>query len=112
MYLKDGRIRTFLRVLHIPNLARNLIFVGKMDVTSVKTMCGDGGCKMVRGSIILMRGVRYGTIYKILGSTIIDECNSFVVPEEGGKDDITMTALGGKTMLCHQILGHIEENVL
>ena len=45
--LKDGRIRTLLRVLHIPNLARNLIFVRKMDVAGVNTMCGDGGCKMV-----------------------------------------------------------------
>ena len=35
MKLKDGRIRTLLRVLHIPNLARNLISVGKMDVAGV-----------------------------------------------------------------------------
>ena len=46
--LKDGRIRSLPGVLHIPNLARNLIYVGKMDVADVKTMCGDGGCKMVR----------------------------------------------------------------
>ena len=45
--LKDGRIRTFPGVLHIPNLARNLISVRKMDVAGVKTMCGDGVCKMV-----------------------------------------------------------------
>ena len=47
--LKDGRIRTLLGVLHILNLARNLISVRKMDVASVKTVCGDGGCKMVQG---------------------------------------------------------------
>ena len=41
--LKDGRIRTLLGVLHIPNLARNLIFVEKMDVAGVKIVCGDGG---------------------------------------------------------------------
>ena len=45
--LKDGRLITLTGVLHIPNLTRNLIYVGKMDVASVKTMCGDGGCKMV-----------------------------------------------------------------
>ena len=45
--LKDGRIRNFRGVLHIPNLARNLISIGKMDVSGVKTVCGDGGCKMV-----------------------------------------------------------------
>ena len=56
-----------------------------MDVAGVKTMCGDGGCKMVPGSMVLIRGVRYGTLYKLLGKTIIDECNNSVVLEEGGK---------------------------
>ena len=57
----------------------------------------------------LMRVVWYGSLYKLLGSTIIDECNSFVVTKEGGKDDKTLTALIGKTMLWHQTLGLIEE---
>ena len=83
--LKDGRIRTLPGVLSIPNLARNLISIGKMDVASAKTVCGDGGCKMVRGSMVLMRGFWYGNLYKLLGKTIIDECNNSVVLEEGGK---------------------------
>ena len=45
--LKDGRIRTLPGVLHIPNLERNLISVENMDVAGIKTVCGDGGCKMV-----------------------------------------------------------------
>ena len=96
-------------MLHIPNLARNLISIGNMDVAGVKTVCGDYGCKMVRGSMVLMRGVRYGTLYKLLGKIIIDECNNYVVLEEGGKDDKTLTASGGKTMLWHQILGISEK---
>ena len=110
--LKDGRIRTLPRVLHIPNLARNLIYVRNIDFAGVKTLCGDGGCKMVRGSMVLMRGVRYGTLHKLLGKTIIYECNSFVVLEEGGKNVRTLTTLGGKTMLWHQILGRIGEKEL
>ena len=58
--------------------------------------------------MVLMRGVWYGGLYKLLGKTIIDECNNYVVLEEGGKDDKTMTASGGKTMLWHQRLGHIR----
>ena len=50
--LKDGRIRTLPGVLHIPNLARNLIYVKTMDVAGVKTVCADGGRKMVRGSMV------------------------------------------------------------
>ena len=41
--LKDGRIRTLPRVIHIPNIEINLITVRKMDVAGVKTMCADGG---------------------------------------------------------------------
>ena len=40
--LKDGRIRTLPRVLHIPNLEKNFISVKNMDVIGVKTVCGDG----------------------------------------------------------------------
>ena len=36
--LKDGRIRTLPEVIHILNLARNSIFIEKMDVVGVKTM--------------------------------------------------------------------------
>ena len=100
--LKDGRIRTLLGVLHIPNLVRNLISVKKMDVLGVKAVCGDGGCKMVRGSMVLMRRFRYGTLYKLLGGTIIDECNSSFVPKGGDKVDRTLMASRGETMLWHQ----------
>jgi hypothetical protein len=34
----DGRIQTLPGVLHIPRLARNLIYVRKMDDGGVKTM--------------------------------------------------------------------------
>ena len=50
--LKDGRIRNLPGVLHIQNLARNLISVEKIDVAGVKTVCGDGDSKMVRGSMV------------------------------------------------------------
>ena len=112
MKLKHGRIRTLPRVLHIPNLARNLRSVRNMDVAGVKTLCGNSGCKMVQGSMVLMRGVRYGTLHKLLGKTIIDECNNSVVLEEGGKDEKTLSASRGKTMLWHQRMGHIEEKGL
>ena len=62
--------------------------------------------------MVLMREVRHGTMYKLLGSTIINECNNYVVPEGRGKYDRTLTASGGKKMLWHKILGHIGEKGL
>ena len=63
--LQGGRIRTLLGVLHIPALARNLISVSKMDDAGVKTVFEKDTCKMVRGELILMRGVWIGTLYKL-----------------------------------------------
>ena len=59
-----------------------------------------------------MRGVRCGTLYKLLGSTYTNGCNNFVVLEKTNKQDKTDTILEKKTMLWHQRLGHIGEKGL
>ena len=79
--LQGGRVRTLPGVLHIPALARNLISVSKLDDAGVKTMFEKDTCKMVRGALVLMWGVQIGTLYKLLGSTVVDEFNSSMVPE-------------------------------
>eukprot|EP00253_Pinus_taeda_P022210 PITA_22210 len=63
--LQGGRVRTLLGVLHIPALARNLIFVNKLDDAGVKTMFEKDTCKMVRGALVFTRGVWVGTLYKL-----------------------------------------------
>jgi len=57
-----GRVRTLSSVLHIPALARNLISVSKLDDAGVKTMFKNDNYKMVRGALVLMQGVRIGTL--------------------------------------------------
>jgi hypothetical protein len=57
LLLKDGRIRNLPRVLHIPKLAWSLISVSKLDDAGVDTIFGKNTCKMVRGVMVLMRGV-------------------------------------------------------
>ena len=59
-----------------------------------------------------MRGVRCGTLYKLLGSTYTNGCNSYVVLEKTNKEDKTNIVPKNKTMLWHQILGHIGEKGL
>ena len=56
-----------------------------------------------------MRGVQIGTLYKIQGSTVIDGCNSSMVPESEAEN---LVVSGEKTMLWHQRLGHIGEKGL
>jgi hypothetical protein len=64
---------------------------------------------MVRGEMVLMRGVWFGTLYKLLGSTISDGCNSSIVPDIEVEEERTATVSGEKVMLWHQRLGHIGE---
>eukprot|EP00253_Pinus_taeda_P030865 PITA_30865 len=107
--LQGGRVRTLLGVLHIPTLAKNLISVSKLDDAGVKIVFEKDTCKMVRGALVLMWGARIGALYKLQGSTIVDGCNSSVVPESGGENLVISRE---KTMLGHQRLGHIREKGL
>ena len=52
--LQGGRVRTLLSVLHIPELARNLISVSKLDEAGVKTVFEKDTCKMVQVELVLM----------------------------------------------------------
>ena len=45
--LQGGSIRTLRSILHITALARNLIYVSKMDYAGVKTVFEKGVCKIV-----------------------------------------------------------------
>ena len=60
----------------------------------------------------MMRGVWFGTLYKILGSNISDGCNSSIVPGIEVEEERTPTISEEKAMLWHQRLGHIGEKGL
>jgi hypothetical protein len=110
--LIDGRIRTPYGVLHIPGLARNFIFVSKMDDAGVKTVFEKETCRMVRGEMVFLKGVHIGTLYKLQGSTISHGFNSSIVPNIGVEEEKTPTISREKPMLWHQRLGHIREKGL
>ena len=110
--LNDGRIKTLLGVLHIPDLAKKRIFVSKMGDAGVQTVFEKEKCKMVQGEMVLMRGFWCGTLYKLLGITIIDGCNNTIVLESKNKQSKVTDVSRGDTMLWHQRLGHIGEKGL
>ncbi|KAH9291902.1 hypothetical protein KI387_042909 [Taxus chinensis] len=112
MRFKDGRIKTLPGVLHIPGLTRNLISVSKMNDAGVQVAFSKDNCKMVWGAMVLARGIRTGTLFKLEASVVTDECNSSVVLEEKKASDPTPTSAAMKTMLWHQRMGHIGEKGL
>jgi hypothetical protein len=69
-------------------------------------------CRMVRGEMVFLKGVRFGTMYKMQGRTISDGCNSLVVLDIVAEEEKTHIVFGEKTMLLHQRLGHIREKGL
>jgi hypothetical protein len=110
--LIDGRIRTLPGVLHIPGLAINLISVSRMDDAGVKTIFEKETSRMVRGEMVLLKGVWFGTLYKIQGINISDGYNSSIVLDIGFEEERTPIISGEKVMLWHQRLGHIGEKGL
>jgi hypothetical protein len=110
--LIDGRIRILISVMHIPRLARNFIYVRKMDDAGVKTIFEKETYRMVRGAMVLLKVVWFGTLYKLQGSTISDGCNISSVPGIGVEEERTPTVSGEKVMLWHQRLRHIGEKGL
>ena len=85
--LIDERIRTLPIVMHILGLARNLIYVRKMDDAGEKTIFEKETFMMVRGAMVLLKGVHIGTLYKLQGSTISDGGNSSIVPDIGVEEE-------------------------
>jgi hypothetical protein len=47
----------------------------------VNNLFHKDSCKMVRGVMVLMKGVHIGTLYKLLGSFDSTVCNNIIVPE-------------------------------
>jgi hypothetical protein len=80
-------------VLHILGLERNLISVSKMSDAGVHTLFQKDSCKMVRGVMVLMKGVWIGTLYKLLGNVDSTGCNNIVSPESTDSTDSTRCRL-------------------
>jgi hypothetical protein len=62
--------------------------------------------------MVLLKGVWFGTLYKLQGTNISDGCNSSIVPNIGVEEERTPTVSREKVMLWHQRLGHIGEKDL
>lgn len=60
-------------MLHIIRLAQNLFSMSKLIYAGMQVVFYDARYKMVRGAMVIARGVKFGTLYKLYVCTI--ECN-------------------------------------
>jgi hypothetical protein len=62
--------------------------------------------------MVLMRGIQFGTLYKMQGRIISDGCNSSIILDIGSEEEKNPAIFGENSMLWHQRLGHIGEKGL
>jgi hypothetical protein len=116
--LQNGRSITLLGVLHIFGLVRNMIFFSKMSEAGVHTLFHKDTCKILREVMVLMKGVKIRTMYKLLGIADSTRCNNIVVSKvdstwvESIPTDFTLLHQVDLTMPWHHRMGHIGEKGL
>ena len=94
----DGMVRTLSDVRHVPGLKKNLISLSTLDKNGCRIACQGGVLKVIRRSLVVIKGKMYGSLYTLEGSTIFGSVNvstSIMSDEE--------------TKLWHLRLGHMSE---
>lgn len=95
----DGKFCTLNDVRHVPLMTKNLISLSLLDSKGFNFK-GEGGALCVcKGSKVILKGVKRGTLYFLQGSTLSGF--AAVASSEVHKDDMTK--------LWHMRLGHMSE---
>ena len=66
----DGIVRELKKVRYVPQLKRNLISVGDLEALGLVISIRDGILKVIKGSMVVMKGIRRGNVYYLKGSTV------------------------------------------
>ncbi|KAJ4703555.1 Retrovirus-related Pol polyprotein from transposon TNT 1-94 [Melia azedarach] len=94
----DGKFCTLNDVRHVPLMTKNLISLSMLDNKGFSFQ-GEGGVLHVcKGSNVVLKGVKRGTLYFLQGSTL--SSSVAVASSEIDKDNMTK--------LCHMRLGHMS----
>ena len=64
----DWMVRELKEVRYLPQLKKNLISVGALIALCLEISGSDGILKMVRGSMVVMKGVRRNNLYYLKGT--------------------------------------------
>jgi hypothetical protein len=85
-------------VRYVPEMRFNLISIGKLDDGGYHNYLGGGQWKLCKGSLILARGKKINTLYKIEAKLV--------------KGDVNVVENETSTELWHKRLGHMSEKGL
>jgi len=96
----DGMVRELKKVSFVPQLKKNLMSVGALEALGLGISGRDGILKMLRGSMVVMKGIRRNNLYYLK-----DNMDTWQVVTSNSSDDDC-------TRLWHVRLGHTGEKSL
>jgi hypothetical protein len=70
---RNGNQWLLKEVRHVPDLRKNLISTGKLASEHCISICTDKTWKVIKGSLVIEKGEKVGTLYLCTGNT-----NSFI----------------------------------
>ncbi|KAH9658397.1 hypothetical protein KPL70_023479 [Citrus sinensis] len=95
----DGVIRELTQVRFVPDLKRNLISIGMLDQTGCIIKAEKGVLRVIKGSMVIMKGIKQNGLYVMDGHTAVGEAS------------VTDSKLN-RSMLWHLRMGHMSERGL
>lgn len=98
--MHDGTVRTLTDVRHVPDLRKNLISLGVLDSKGFKYNGGHGVIKVMKGALVVMKGVRKGSLYVLEGDTVVGTTASV---QDSSESEANLTRL------WHMRMGHVGE---
>ena len=67
---------------YVPQLEKNLISVGAMEALGLVVSIRDGVLKMIKGSMVAMKGIRQNNLYYLKGSTVTGQVKTFICSDD------------------------------
>ena len=99
MRMFDGQVRTLMNIRHVPNLKKNLLSLRALEARGYKFSGAEGGIKVTRGFMTILKRERITNLYKLTGSIIIGDASAATEKKD-------------TTRLWHMCLGHMSERGL
>ena len=76
MRIFDGQVRTPMNVRHISDLKKNFLSLEALKARGYKFCSADGGVKVTRGSMIILKEEQTTNLYKLTRSVIIGDASA------------------------------------
>ena len=95
---QHGSTFTLKNVRHVPKLTKSLISAKQLDDAGFSCVFGDSSWKITKGSLVVARGSKSGTLYMLHVSTV--------------KNHVICVTEQPSVSLWHRRLGHMSQSVM